>query len=247
MGTHTCIVSRAGSNASDTSTAAAFAWQVGAGSGSNPVNATDFPGGTFPSGTGTVAAGAASATITFQSNPDTTFEPDETGVLTVSTTQNGVTIIGSPQPFTITNDDADPGSGGGDTIVYGPTTTTDTTFVQTGASTHRITGKLADVAVFTLRIASNATGTDGIRWEYQGFNTWRLILVTGGTDDVIQTGSVNPTGNPDFTFEQSGGRLKMVAGGATVFDRPDAGKTGTYARAQISSPGQPITITRLAS
>lgn len=121
MGTHSAPVNRAGSNASDTSVALAFSWAVSAGTGSNPVNASDFPGGTFPSGTGTIPAGSASATITFQSNPDATFEQDETGILTLTTTQNGITITGSPQPFTITNDDADPGSGPTTmTFVYGP-------------------------------------------------------------------------------------------------------------------------------
>ena len=85
----------------DGSTAAfPFTWAV-TGSGSNPADAADF-GGTFPSGSGTFAAGETSKTITVLVAGDTAVENDEAFTLTVNATGlNTVTASG-----TITNDDS---------------------------------------------------------------------------------------------------------------------------------------------
>lgn len=76
-----------------------YTWTV-AGSGTNPADATDF-GGTFPTGSGTFAAGETSKTITVLVSGDTTVEPDETFTLTVSTTGLNTVSVAN----TITNDD----------------------------------------------------------------------------------------------------------------------------------------------
>lgn len=84
----------------DGSTAAyPFTWAV-TGSGSNPANAADF-GGTFPSGSGTFAAGETTKTITLPVSGDTAAEPDETFTLTV--TASGLNTVTSTG--TISNDD----------------------------------------------------------------------------------------------------------------------------------------------
>ncbi len=84
----------------DGSTAAyPFNWAV-TGSGSNPADANDF-GGTFPSGSGTFAAGETSKTITVLVAGDTAVEPNDTFTLTV--TASGLTTVTSTG--TISNDD----------------------------------------------------------------------------------------------------------------------------------------------
>ncbi|MBB5709337.1 FAD-dependent oxidoreductase [Sphingomonas xinjiangensis] len=87
----------------DGSTAAyPYSWAV-AGSGANPANAADF-GGTFPSGSGTFAAGETVKTITVLASGDTAVEPDDTFTLTVTAAGlNTVTSTG-----TIGNDDSTP-------------------------------------------------------------------------------------------------------------------------------------------
>lgn len=243
MGTHTCIVSRTGSNASDTSTAAAFAWQVGAGSGTNPVNAADFPGGVFPSGTGTVAAGAASATITFQSNPDATFEPDETAALTVTTTQNGVTIIGSPQPFTINNDDTDPGGSTGPN--FGPASTADTGPINTGSPRHTLRMTPPNSYDWVMQFAmEDADGFARLELVGQGSATdpaGSNSVVNGfyyNSDGVrssvtrLQHGVVGGTGGKlvELVYRSPGNAL-ITVGGVVVHDGEFGfGAVGNYAR-----------------
>lgn len=89
----------------DGSTAAyPFTWST-AGSGANPADAADF-GGTFPSGSGTFAAGETSKTISVLVAGDTAVEPNDTFTLNVvATGLNTVTSTG-----TISNDDAATGS-----------------------------------------------------------------------------------------------------------------------------------------
>lgn len=224
MGTHTAPVNRAGSNASDTSVAIAFSWAVGAGTGTNPVNAADFPGGTFPSGTGTIPAGSASATITFQSNPDTTFEQDETGILTLTTTQSGVTVTGSPQPFTITNDDADPGSGGG-TVIYGPTTTGDTGSQDVASANQRMEHPYTNSRVAgTYMLALDANG-NGVALHQQTDTVYQIRVVTAysvgnkndSNDSTILAGArlnINYADGDILSVELRSGNIRVFKNGA---------------------------------
>jgi len=228
MGTHTAPVNRAGSNASDTSVAIAFSWAVGAGTGTNPVNAADFPGGAFPSGTGTIPAGSASATITFQSNPDTTFEQDETGILTLTTTQSGVTVTGSPQPFTITNDDADPGSGS--TIVFGPTTTSDTTLLDAGGANYRV-----EFIYHPNRVAvevpfgCDSTGA-GYSWHQNDDTRGELRIITGGISSNHAAGSGGYQQGSEYTRTfTDGSTIALVVNGnkATLYENTTVVRTWT--------------------
>jgi len=77
------------------------------GSGANPAAASDFAGGTLPSGTVAFAAGATAATITVGVAGDTLVEPDEGFTVTLSGLAG--TIIATPAASgTIRNDDAPP-------------------------------------------------------------------------------------------------------------------------------------------
>jgi hypothetical protein len=234
MGTHTCIVSRAGSNASDTSTAVAFAWQVGAGTGTNPVNATDFPGNAYPSGTGTIAAGAPSATITFQSNPDTTFEPDETGALTVTTSQSGVTIIGSPQSFTVANDDADPGNG--TAPIYGPTATTDTGPVNGGQTGYRMETVLYDTAYVIDVLGDTDTGRPGYRFKPVGSNATNLTGYTVAADGTEQIYALQENMAIDKTTAGVPAIVEVTAAGAVKITVNGKVIKGQYQNEDYISP-----------
>jgi len=203
MGTHTAPVNRAGSNASDTSVAIAFSWAISAGTGSNPVNAADFPNGTFPSGTGTIPAGSASATITFQSNPDTTFEQDETGILTLTTTQSGVTITGSPQPFTITNDD----TGGSTGKTFGPTDGNSPAPFDTEVAANYVEftfrPNIETIDFFVGGSASTISDTSGdsVMMRMSADNSW--------TAYKVRNGSMTQIGTPYTTAPTDGQKIRL--------------------------------------
>ena len=95
--TYTLTLTRNGSTA-----AIPFAWAV-TGTGANPADAADF-GGTFPSASGTFAAGETSKTITVLATGDTAVEPDEAFLLTV--TSPGLASVSANG--TIVNEDALP-------------------------------------------------------------------------------------------------------------------------------------------
>ncbi|GCA78394.1 Calx-beta domain-containing protein [Microcystis aeruginosa] len=78
-------------------------WAV-TGSGTNQANATDFVGGTLPSGTVNFAANETSKTITVNVSGDTTVESDEGFTVTLSSPTNA-TITTATATGTITNDD----------------------------------------------------------------------------------------------------------------------------------------------
>lgn len=90
---------------------------ITAGTGSNPLNAADHSGGVFPSGRKTIAASASTITIPIVSAQDATVEPDETGLLTISSPTANVTISKASSVYTFTNDDT---SAPAITTVYGP-------------------------------------------------------------------------------------------------------------------------------
>gem|GEM_PF-5039106 len=97
----TFTVTRSG----NTSGANAVNWAV-TGSGTNPANATDFAGGSLPSGTVSFAAGETSKLITVNVQGDTTVEANE--AFTLSNPTNGATLTTTTATGTITNDDTPP-------------------------------------------------------------------------------------------------------------------------------------------
>jgi Ca2+-binding RTX toxin-like protein len=80
-------------------------WQVN-GTGPNPANAADFPGGVIPSGTLTFAPGEISKTISVTVAGDPTPETDETFLVALSGATAGTIVLnGQSNPSTIVNDD----------------------------------------------------------------------------------------------------------------------------------------------
>ena len=96
---YTFTVTRAG----DTTGASTVNWAVTGSSGS-PADATDFVGGTLPSGAVHFAAGETSKLITVNVQGDTTIEQDEGFTVTLSAATGG-TIIGATAQGTIVSDE----------------------------------------------------------------------------------------------------------------------------------------------
>ncbi len=79
-----------------------------AGSGSHPANASDFAGGTLPSGTATFAAGSSTAHVIVNVSGDTPIEPNENFTVTLSNPSVNATIAAGADTGigTIVNDDS---------------------------------------------------------------------------------------------------------------------------------------------
>ena len=77
------------------------------GSGTDAADATDFDGGTLPSGTVSFAATETEQTITIDVAGDTDVEPDETFTVTLSNPSGGATITTATADGTIRTDDFD--------------------------------------------------------------------------------------------------------------------------------------------
>ena len=97
----TFTVTRSG----DTSIAASATYTL-TGSGANAADATDFTGGTLPTGTVSFAAGETSKVVTINVAGDTTVETDEAFTVTLSPRLAGTTITTAAASGTIVNDDA---------------------------------------------------------------------------------------------------------------------------------------------
>lgn len=94
------VVTRTG----DISRAATLQYAVSLVSG-DTASASDFAGGTLPSGTLSFAAGASTATIAVPIADDATIEADETFTVTLSNAGTGQTITAAGATGTIVNDD----------------------------------------------------------------------------------------------------------------------------------------------
>lgn len=82
----------------------AYTWAV-TGSGANPAAASDFVGGTLPSGSGTFTAGQTTKTITVNVAGDTAVESDEQFTVTVNATMTAA-LTSAVATGVIVNDDA---------------------------------------------------------------------------------------------------------------------------------------------
>lgn len=192
MGVHTSRITRSG----DLTVAVNFAWAVGAGTGTNPVAATDFPGDVFPSGTGTIPANSTYIDVTFNSKVDAVVEPDETGIFTVTTTQSGVTIAGSPQTFTVTNDDV------ANSNIYGPTTTAKTPVIDGGTTGYTMTTTL--YPGFELEVLSGDASDMQPGWLFKEVGGPASTRASGYSVDAsgaqtITVGQYNNQAIPDTT------------------------------------------------
>jgi hypothetical protein len=91
----------------DTTITDTVQWAV-TGTGTNPANTEDFGGGVLPSGLVTFGTHITSQVISVPVSGDTTFEPDETFILTLTNPSNGATIATATATGTIQNDDDSP-------------------------------------------------------------------------------------------------------------------------------------------
>ncbi|WP_374468162.1 Calx-beta domain-containing protein [Phenylobacterium sp.] len=92
--------------ADDLSQATTVRWQV-SGDGPNPVSASDFPGGVFPSGEVTFAPGQREVFLQVPFLNDSQWEPDEGFKVTLTEASNG-TIVDAVATMTVKNDDPGP-------------------------------------------------------------------------------------------------------------------------------------------
>ncbi len=164
-----------------------FTWST-AGSGANPADAPDF-GGSFPSGSGTFAAGETSKTISVLVAGDTAFEPDDTFTLTVvASGLNTVTSTG-----TISNDDAAPSQ---------PTVTLSGAQLKAEGN--------SGATLFTYTVSRSATsGAVSVPWSFSAGGTSASDF-TGGTlpaggsvamADGVATGQFSISVNGDTVVE----------------------------------------------
>jgi Ca2+-binding RTX toxin-like protein len=182
-------------------------WVV-TGTGTNPANATDF-GGTFPSGTVTFAANQTSKLITVNVRGDSTFEPDENFIVTLSNPTNGGVITTATATGTIQNDDT--------ALAIAPTNA-----VQTEGNS----GNKA--FTFTVTRLGATTGTNTVNWVVTGrgtnpadatdfggtFPSATLTFNPGETSKII---TVNPQGDiTQETSEQFQVTLSNPSNGATL-------------------------------
>ncbi len=122
---YTFIVSRTGDTSGSTTVNYAIT-----GSGSNPGTASDFTGGTLPSGSINFAAGETSKTVTVMISGDATIENDEGFTFTLSNASGSTVITTSNASGLIQNDDVALSVVAGDaTKAEGNTGTTAYTFI----------------------------------------------------------------------------------------------------------------------
>jgi Ca2+-binding RTX toxin-like protein len=182
-------------------------WVV-TGTGTNPANVTDFSG-TFPSGTVTFAANQTSKVITVNVRGDSTIEPDENFIVTLSNPTNGGVITTATATGTIQKDDT--------ALAIAPTNA-----VQTEGNS----GNKA--FTFTVTRLGATTGTNTVNWVVTGrgtnpadatdfggtFPSATLTFNPGETSKII---TVNPQGDiTQETSEQFQVTLSNPSNGATL-------------------------------
>jgi CSLREA domain-containing protein len=173
-------------------------WTV-VGSGSNPANAADFVGGTFPSGMLTFNAGETSKTIALNVASDTIVEPDETFTVLLSSPSNGH-IVTPNATCTILNDD-----------IALAIAATDAMKAEGDSGSTPFT--------FTVTRSGLTTGTTTVNWAVAGSGT----NAANGTDF---DGGTLPSGTVTFSAGETSKTITVhVAGDTTV--EPDEGFTVT--------------------
>ncbi|AOC54544.1 Alkaline phosphatase [Microcystis aeruginosa NIES-2481] len=192
----TFTVTRSG----DTSGSSSANWTV-TGTGTNQANATDFVGGTLPSGTVSFAANETSQIITVNVSGDTTVETNEEFTVTLSNPTNA-TITTAAATGTIQNDDDDPA------LAITPSTLSQT---EGNTGTKAFT--------FTVNRSGNTTGTSSANWTVTGTGTNQA----NATDFV---GGILPSGTVSFAANETSQIITVNVSGDTTVE-PDEGFTVT--------------------
>jgi Ca2+-binding RTX toxin-like protein len=200
----------------DLSAPASAGWAV-TGSGTNAAAASDFAGGTLPTGTVSFAAGESSKTIVVNVAGDAAVEPNETFTVTLSNPSGG-TLGTATAVGTITNDDATQGGSSGQTIAsskYG-----DVLAGGAGADT-LIAGQGPDTL-------TGAGGADRFVFKAVPWNAGKITDFTPGTDKLDLSALFDQTTYAGNNPVQDG-YLKLEAdgmGGTKVLFDADAAGTG---------------------
>ena len=191
----------------DTSSAVTVNYAV-TGSGGNPANAADF-GGTLPSGTFTIPAGQASATLTINVSKDNLVELNEDFTVTLSNQPAGYIITTATASSTITNDDFAMLSINNVTLAEGNSGTTSFVFTVSlsNPSVFPITVDYA-TANGTATAGSDYTATSGtLTFPANSTATQTItVLVNGDTTvEANETFLVNLTNPTNATISQAQG------------------------------------------
>ncbi|WP_216843254.1 Calx-beta domain-containing protein, partial [Microcystis aeruginosa] len=166
-------------------------WTV-SGTGTNQANATDFVGGTLPSGTVSFAANETSQTITVNVSGDTTVETNEEFTVTLSNPTNA-TITTAAATGTIQNDDDDPA------LAITPSTLSQT---EGNTGTKAFT--------FTVTRSGDTSGSSSANWTVSGTGTNQA----NATDFV---GGILPSGTVSFAANETSQIITVnVSGDTTV-------------------------------
>jgi uncharacterized repeat protein (TIGR01451 family) len=182
------------------------------GTGANPADAADF-GGTLPTGTVNFAAGATTGSITINVSGDTTVEPDEMFLVTLSNPSGvalGATVTDTG---TITNDD----------VVAANISIDDVAIVEgnAGTTTLDFTVSIDVTANATVQVdTSDATATTADS-DYVAIAAQTVTFTNGGA--LTQTVSVTINGDTVIEADETFNVDLTNAVGATITDAQGVG------------------------
>ncbi len=159
---------------------------------SGEADAADFVGGVLPAGTVSFAAGEDTATITLEIAGDTTFEPDETLVLSLSAPA-GATIGDGTGVATIANDDAAPL----------PT-------LSIADADDADEGDDGDATAFAFTVTRGGDLTEASSVEF--------AVAGGDTNSADFVGGTLPSGTVDFAAGASTATVTVTVAGDTVVE-----------------------------
>ncbi len=223
---YTFTVSRAG----DTSGTSTAAWAV-TGTGANPAGATDFSGGTFPTGTVSFGVGETTKTITVNVAGDTAVEANESFLVSLQNPSSG-TLLGTAVSATgtILNDDTAPVpslsvAATNASLNEGNTGTTAFTFTVTRAGD--TTGSSTASYAVT---GSGANPTSANDFAGGAFSTGTVSFAAGETSKVITVSIAADTvvePNEGFTLTlsnpSSGTTLGTASATGTILNDDSSG------------------------
>ncbi|MBC8767186.1 gliding motility-associated C-terminal domain-containing protein [Arenibacter sp. BSSL-BM3] len=182
--------------------------------GANPANAADF-GGSFPTGTATFAIGSSTAAIAINVSGDTTVEPNETFAVTLSGPSAGYTIGTATALGTITNDDSDDMSMGGN-VTQSEGNAGSTTFNFTANRT----GSTAAAATATFTVtgsgADPANGADFVGGTFPSGTANFAIGSSTATITINVNGDTTVEPNETFSVTLSAPTAGYAVGTATA-------------------------------
>ena len=180
------------------------------GSGENPASATDFIGGSFPSGTVTFDVGETRKLVTVEVAGDSEIEPDENFIFAIrNPPDNGIIDVFTAEG-TIINDDVAPPA---------------TSFAIAAEDAVKAEGDAGTTAfTFTVTRSGDTSGADSVDWGVSGASV-------DGADFV---GGTLPGGTVSFAAGETSKTLTVEVAGDTDFE-PDEAFTVTLSNPSTDS------------